>query len=53
MVRWPRWSRVCAVDQSGPKITFGHSEALLDLPELVVGRHVFSGWGFQVGDVAL
>ena len=56
MVRWASIdSRFVVVDRPGPQVTVGHSEALLDLPQLVVGaEHIVRGRGVvQVGDVAL
>ena len=42
------------VDRPGPEIGLGHPEALLDLPQLVVGaHHVLRSRRLQVGDVAL
>ena len=41
-------------DRASPKVTLGHPERLLDLPELVVGAdHVLGGRVGQVGDVGL
>src|SRR3954453_5323360 len=43
MVRWASMdSRLWVVDRAGAEIGLGHPEALLDLPQLVVGaEHVF------------
>src|SRR5215207_11523907 len=51
-----RFDRVAfvVVDRPGPKITLGHPEALLDLPQLVISaHHVLSSRRLQIGDVAL